>query len=261
MAPSGPVLVHCDALRAAAFVPLSHSRGELLSSHLDTLEKLAHGRDLWVPTFNYDFLRTGTFDSSSDPSQVGPITEAFRVSRAMWRTPTPVFNFAGTGAPPPTDIGDGSVVDPFDSSSLFALAGSLDGSVAWYGATLSSTTLLHHAERLAGGPIYRYDKLFRGVVRHQGSSTQLTLNYHVRPMGHHLDYDWPRLERETIEAGVVRRIGGREHARWAPARLLTDFWVGRLRDDPLALLDEESRTWVDRRLQALGRPFVIEDFK
>lgn len=255
------MLVHCDAFRAAGFVPRSRSRGELLSSHLDALERLAHGRDLWIPTFNYDFLRTGTFDSSSDPSQVGPITEAFRVSRAAWRTPTPVFNFAGTGGPPPTELEQGSVVDPFDSSSLFALAGSLDGSVAWYGATLSSTTLLHHAERLAGGPIYRYDKPFRGVIRHEGCSTQLTLLYHVRPTGHHLDYDWPRLDRETIDAGVVRRIGNREHARWAPAQLLIDFWVARLREDPLALLDQESRAWVDPRLQQLGRPFLLGDFE
>lgn len=260
-APPGPVLVHCDALGAGAFVPRSCNRSELLSSHLDALGGLAQGRDIWVPTFNYDFLRNGRFNSAGDPSQVGPITEAFRLFRATWRTPMPVFNFAGTGPAPPVAIEDGSVVDPFDSSSAFALVGALNGSIAWYGASLSSATLLHHTERAAGGPVYRYDKSFRGVVTHQGKATPVSLIYHVRPMGQHLDYDWPRLEREMIEVGVVRKIGDREHAHWAPAQQLIEFWVARQREDPLALLDQESRTWVERRLQALGRPFVLEDFE
>lgn len=260
-APPGPVLVHCDALRAAAFVPRAVSRSELSSSHLEALKTLAQGRDIWVPTFNYDFLRTGQFDSSRDPSQVGPITEAFRLASARWRTPTPVFNFAGTGSQPAIAVDDGSVVDPFDSSSAFALVCSLQGSIAWYGALLSSTTLLHHAERASGDLRYRYDKLFGGFVTHQGRTTHVTLRYHVRPMGQHLDYDWPRLEREVLEAGVVRRMDRRGNPRWAPAQLLRDFWVAGMRQDPLALLDQESRAWVDRRLQELGRPFVLEDFE
>jgi aminoglycoside N3'-acetyltransferase len=242
-------------------VPRSRSRSELLASHLQALTTLAQSRDIWIPTFNYDFLQSGLFDTASDPSQVGPITESFRKAVAAWRTLVPVFNFGGTGARPPGEIADGATVDPFDSSSPFAIVGSFEGTVAWYGAALSSTTLLHHAERMAGGPVYRYDKTFRGVVTHAGRSRQLSLNYHVRPIGHHLDYDWSRLERETLDAGVVHLIGGHEHLRWAPARQLTDFWVAQLRDDPLALLDEESRLWVDRRLQELGRPFSIEDFE
>ena len=261
-APPGPVLVHCDALRAAAFVPRASSRSELLSSHLAALNVLTQGRDVWVPTFNYDFLRTGRFDSSRDPSQVGPITEAFRLSSsASWRTPTPAFSFAGSGPMPAVTAEDGSVIDPFDDSSAFALLCSLQGSIAWYGASLSSTTLLHHAERASGVLSYRYDKDFTGLVTHQERTAQLTLRYHVRPMGQHLDYDWPRLEREALEAGVVGKLDTRGNARWAPAHLLLDFWVAAMRQDPLALLDQESRAWVDRRLQSLGRSFMRQDFE
>ena len=254
-------MIHCDALRAAAFVPRATSGRELLSSHLDALNTFAQGRDIWLPTFNYDFLRTGRFDSAADPSRVGPITEAFRTSRASWRTPTPVFTFAGVGERPGITLEDGSVADPFDDASAFALLCSGQGSVAWYGAQLSATTLLHHAERASGALGYRYDKLFEGSVAHLGRTAQVTLRYHVRPMGQHLDYDWPRLEQESLEAGVVRQLDRRGNARWAPAQLLRDFWVTAMRQDPFALLDQESRAWVDRRLRALGRSFAREDFE
>jgi aminoglycoside 3-N-acetyltransferase len=254
-------MVHSDALRAAAFVPRMSSRSELVTAHLNALETFVQGRDIWLPTFNYDFLRSGYFDTSADPSQVGPITEAFRTSRASWRTPTPVFSFAGGGQMPGIVVEEGQVIDPFDDSSAFAIVCSRQGSIAWYGARLESTTLLHHAERKSGRLSYRYDKLFGGSVTDKGSTTPVTLNYHVRPMGQHLDYNWPRLEREAAEAGVVRTLEPRGHARWAPAATLRDLWVEAMRRDPLALLDDETRVWVDRRLQVLGRAFVKQDFE
>ena len=86
---SGPVLVHSDPFRTAALVPKTKSRDAFIDSHLELLGKAADGRATWMPAFNYDFPRTGTFNVSSDPSQLGPIPERFRLTTAKWRTRCP----------------------------------------------------------------------------------------------------------------------------------------------------------------------------
>lgn len=238
------------------------TRKELLSHHRDVLRSLAGGRDLWVPTFNYDFLRTGKYFPESDRSQVGPISDFIRTDFAHWRTMCPVFNFAGTGEHPVSGAVDDSVVDPFDAASAFGALVECDGSVLWYGAPFSSSTIIHYVERISGGPAYRYDKLFHGTVElNAGDTTRVTLRYHVRPWQHHLDYDWNRLWIDLIEERIISEIDRSTGLAVAPARALTEFWTEQLMRDGLYLLDPESRSWVSDRLDQLGRRFDLRDFE
>lgn len=233
----------------------------MLAAHVDNLRVLAAGRPVWVPTFNYDFCRTGLFDADRDPSQVGPITERVRGHAAEWRTPTPVFNVAGWGEAPRGGDVLAPIVDPFGDGSLFEDLTARSGIVAWYGAPFASTTLIHHAERRAGGTPYRYDKDFQGEVTHGGRAHRVTLRYHVRPLGFELEYDWPRLAAEADAAGIRRPLDGRGIVTWAPAAALAELWTGALRRDPLALLDLATRDRVARELERLGRRFELADFE
>lgn len=129
-------------------------------------------------------------------------------------------------------------------------------------------TVIHQAQVAgggeSGGPLYRYDKLFPGVVQHpgEGGDEVACLNYHARPKGRELEYDWARLEADAEAQGLVQ-------AAKAPgsAALLVRFpelcfhWLARLRDDPLFLLDLDSRAWVEPELARLGRRFALEDFE
>jgi hypothetical protein len=93
-------------------------------------------------------------------------------------------------------------------------------------------------------------------TRHSGR-----LVYHVRPFGTGLDYDWPRLLEEALEAGVCRRAEGTSEILAASARSLHDLWVKDMSEDPYALLDEKTRNWVEPAIEKLGRRFVITDFE
>jgi aminoglycoside N3'-acetyltransferase len=254
-APAGPLLVHCDAFRTARLVPRTADQEALLAAHVENLRLLAAGRPVRVPAFNYDFCRTGVFDADRDPSQVGPITEHVRTQAAEWRTPTPVFNVAGWGDAPGGPLEP--LLDPFGAGSFFEEL----AVVAWYGAPFSSTTLIHYAERRAGGPAYRYDKDFHGEVTQGGRTDRVTLRYHVRPLGFELEYDWPRLAREADDAGVRRRLDERGIVHWAPAAELVELWAGALRADPLALLEPATRERAARELERLGRRFELADFE
>lgn len=255
----GPVLVHSDVFRTSGAFPGVAGREALLSAHTGLLVESAGERPIWMPAFNYDFVQTKAFSVPQDVSQVGVLTEHFRQKIAAWRTPIPVFSVCGTGVPPEVNIGP--LIDPFGADSVFAQLVEQNGSILLYGACIDSCAFIHHAERAAGGPAYRYDKSFVGNVTDQ-VSRETKLLYHVRPRGHHLNYDWSRLERELGENGLLRRF---ESSRFAvtsiQAGALRSFWSNRLAVDPLHLLDRESRAWVEPKLQKLGRAFRLTDFE
>ena len=257
---SGPVFVHIDAFRAARVIKPVRDRTAFLDAHIELLIGATDGRTLICPTFNYDFGKTRVLDLTQSESQLGPVTERFRTNAAEWRTPIPIFTVSGIGAEPRPKWGDET--DPFGKDSIFAELIENDGVVLYYGDTFDSNTLVHQAERIHGGPVYRYDKLFRGaVVRENGTREEGSLLYHVRPFGTGLDYDWPRLQDEALDAGVLKRLDGSPEVLAASARALHDLWVNDMKHDPFALLDEKTRKWVEPAIDELGRRFVLTDFE
>ena len=256
----GPVLVHSDPFRAARMVKPVRDRTAFLDAHIAVLRGAAAGRSLWLPAFNYDFPRTFVFDVRASESQLGPIPERFRVSAAEWRTPIPIFSIAGIGQDPQPRWAAGT--DPFGEDSIFAELVRRDGVVLYYGDTFHYNTLVHYSERVSGGPVYRYDKLFPGrVIMGDGSVVEGSLDYHVRPLGTGLDYDWSRLLDEAIDAGVCRRLESTPEILAASAKALNELWVTSIRKDSLSLLDDKTRKWVEPAIDELGRRFVISDFE
>lgn len=256
----GPVLVHSDPFRAARLAGPHRDRAVLLDAHLSILREVAGDVPLWLPAFNYDFTRTGVFDVSLSASQLGPIPEHFRTTVAEWRTPIPIFSLTGVGAGPSSEWGFDT--DPFGDHSAFAELVKQDGVVLYYGDTFHYSTIIHYAERLAGGPFYRYDKTFPGhVVLEDGSVIEGALRYHVRPLGTGLDYDWPRILDEALEAGVCARLDDYPEVMAASARGLCALWASEIGTDPFTLLDEKSRRWAEPAIEELGRRFIITDFE
>lgn len=262
IAPAGPVFVHSDALVARNLVPRTTNRMELLQAHLDRVEAIADGRDIWFPTFNYSFPRSGVFNVLSDSSELGPISECFRVSRAQWRTRVPMFSACGVGVLPPAASVVPAVVDPFGPESVFAALYSVNGSILWYGAPWAAATIIHFAEAYSSAPAYRYDKDFPGEVIDDDHRWTTILRSHVRPMNRSFNYAWPRLYEAAVAQGIVQDVSGAQgRCFWAPVGDLVRSWVALLAEDPLALLDAETQSWVAPELERLGRRFELTDFE
>ena len=256
----GPVFVHSDPFRAARLVKPVRDRDGYLDSHIALLREAAGTRSLWLPAFNYEFGKSRVFDVQRSESQLGPLPERFRVSHAQWRTPIPIFSVAGIGGQPRQIWGNDT--DPFGSDSMFAQLAGENGVILYYGDTFHYNTLVHHAERVVGGPVYRYDKIFPGLVMmSDGGEIAGSLNYHVRPLGTGLEYDWPRLLDEAVAAGVCRRLEANPEILAASALQLCDLWVRDMKRDPYALLDEKTRKWVEPAIEELGRRFIVSDFE
>lgn len=257
---SGPLFVHSDPFRTARLVPRSRDRVGLLDSHVELLVEAAGDRGLWLPSFNYDFPKTHRFDMANDPCQLGPLPEHFRQTSEEWRTSVPMFAVSGIGAYP--GIAWGDMTDPFGNESIFAELERQDGVVVYYGETFHYNTIVHYAERKTGGPVYRYDKVFSGVVvKESGKEMPGSLNYHVRPMGTGLDYDWPRLLADALKAGVCSRLEKHPEVLAASARALTAHWVEAMEADPFSLLDDKTQAWARLAYEKFGRRFTIGDFE
>ncbi len=265
-AASGPVLVHSDAFRARRNIQAGTTRSGALEQHLKNILQLADGRTVLMPSFNYDFAHTHRYDVEHDPSQVGPITEAFRQAAAA-RGATPIFNLTSSrpGWNYSTSRGDpdqNAVIDPFSKSSELGRLIDLEGNILLYGAPFHPT-IVHVTERAASVP-YRFEKRLHGTVVEGSHTSDVALSLHVFPRGLSdisLTYDWERLAREARSEGVLRDIPDSNAMTWAPARTLHEFWLGVLAEDPLGLLEPRSRRWVEVQLESLGRPFLQGDFE
>lgn len=260
-ASGGPVLVHSDLFLASGFVATALDRRQLLQQHIALLSECAATRALWMPTFNYDFPKSRQFNVESSPCQLGPLGEHFRTAVAAWRTADPIFSVAGTQLKP--EVPSSGRIDPFGPASIFAALENAKGFILFYGAPLSSATMIHYVERKSGGPMYRYDKIFRGFVTCGSDLREVEYVYHVRPFNRGLEYDWERIHADLSAACLLHPIqkGSRAVAILMDAAAMSDYLCKRLRDDPLYLLDASSRAWVEVDLARLGRRFRLEDFE
>lgn len=254
-------MVHSDLFHASAFVPRMTNRERLLAAHRDFLGDL--GISLSIAAFNYQFTRTLAVDLRTASVEVGPLGDFMRDDWATERTFDPVFSFLLRDDVASGEASDGLFI-AFAERSYFPRVAAEGGAILMYGATVSALTMLHYAELVTGGPLYRYDKDFAGtVIDWHGRAVSILYRYHVRPLGRHLVYDWPGIQSLLLDAGVLRWI----HPDLASlgflldGRRLVEALAGALQDDPLCLLDAQSRDWVEPELQRLGRRFTVTDFE
>ncbi len=252
------ILIHSDVLFALKIK--YENRKQFLKQHIEVLKEIGGSCDLIFPSFNYDFCREKLYDINNDKSQIGALSEYFR-TEATWRSCTPVFNFSGTGVMPiACEYGD---IDPFSETSMFGFLDKEKALLLHYGSGLHTTTLLHYVESISKQLVYRYEKIFSGtVVDKKGVSHKVRLQYHVRPMGYELQYDWDKIERNLMENGIICKYEDGE-TRILLGRIdqIVSFWVNCLKEDPFYLLDSKTSEWVEKKYKSLKRPFLITDFE
>jgi acyl carrier protein/aminoglycoside N3'-acetyltransferase/catechol 2,3-dioxygenase-like lactoylglutathione lyase family enzyme len=258
-----PVLTHCDVIRAAAFISRENLQvGEVLMAHTALLDSLPV--KLFVCAFNYQFPKTRNIDLRSAPVQVGSLNQHMLEHWAGWRTTDPVFSWLTRAPEEAIDAAEGKTTVAFGGRSAFAAAVAGKGALLLYGTGVEILTLVHHAEWLAGGVPYRYNKLFAGtLVDWNGEHRSIDYLLHVRPWERYLDYDWAGIEQLLIDAGVIHHIvpavpvcGFLLDAAGAVAAL-----TEAIKYAPLCLLDAASREWVEPELSRLGRRFELADFE
>ena len=255
------VFVHSDIMHGFSVErPRPFDRASFLANHFDAIREVTGDAALWFPAFNYSFPKAGVFRPHEDRSEVGHLSDYVRSSVSKWRTHVPVYSICGTG-PEPTLV-DTGVIDPFGSDSVFDQLIERDGLVFNYGCDLGSLTMIHYTEQLSGSP-YRYEKPFTGrITDATDESVDVTVQFHVRPLNREMGYDWPKLQADLLQQGMLESLGNDDREfQVLPAKAVHAYWQERLADDPLFFLDRSSRDWVEPMLDELGRAFALTDFE
>jgi aminoglycoside 3-N-acetyltransferase len=258
----GPLIVHSDVMYAMKAVKLASNVTDLLNAHIDALEYCASSRSLLFPTFNYQFPRTKLYCLKSTESEVGKLGEFARTHWADWRTDVPMYNFCGKGQK--INLLHDKIINPFGENSVFAEVTNNDGVVLMYGTSVARSTIIHYIEHMIeGGPLYRYDKEFHGVVKDEnGVKKSITLINHVRPLVKHLAYDWDKIEQDLLADNILIPIkDGASFAFVYSAKKILDYVIRRIESDPFYLIDDESKVWAVPMIEKLERRLHLSDFE
>ena len=251
-------LIHSDIFFG---LPLKiKGKDNLLHAHCIEIENMFHSTNIFMPTFNYDFCKGLPYNINQDKSQVGTISEYYRLNFSNWRTMTPVFNFCGNNIKPKENFQNN--IDPFDIDSTFGFLYEQNSLLVHYGSPFSTTTLIHFAERISNNLIYRYDKLFNGTIINESLEYNINLIYHVRPKNIIQDYDWNSLQMELITNKILKVF------KYKGAVILickiseiVDYWLTKINLDPFYLLDAKSKYIALEAFNKYNRKFVINDFE
>jgi len=251
----GAVILHSDILRIG-FIDKLKSREEICADYLQVLTEVFAGRPLLIPSFNYDYCRSGKYDRRNSPSQVGALTDYCRARYWHLRTLTPVFNFVVFNG---DDFPMGPTANPFAEESSFGQLLRRNGLILFLGARLEANTFLHYVEECHQVG-YRYLKKFPGEIIDGDSRQQFLLEFRVRPLiENSAEYDWPRLTADLSREGLLLefKVGNGTLLAHRSGDLY-QFWSLRLQQDEFYFLTENSRRVAARLYREHGRPLTVE---
>jgi|TARA_B100001741_G_scaffold259284_1_gene222747 aminoglycoside N3'-acetyltransferase len=256
---NGPVIVHSDIFQTMHLleqkVNIKTNPNLILKEHFEKLEN-AFGKDnLCFPSFNYDFTKDGIYSVIKSESQVGALSNYILNEKILTRTHVPVFSFL---------YGKNFCGDyensPFQENSIFSETYDNDGIILFYGAGINSCTYLHFVESQYGPPQYRYDKKFQGTIEiNENEIKETYVNFHVRPYGLGLDYNWIFLYEILEKANAIKFL--HTNVFYVKARDLSELWSSQILKDSISILSNECKIIVKEKLNKLNRRFNIKDFE
>ena len=255
------VLIHSDIKNLFLFE--FNSKNELIEKHFKNISEMFSDFNIWMPTFNYNFTKTGVYNVGKDESQVGVLNDYFRTV-CEWRTTTPVFNFCGNGNYPIDEIYPFKEINPFSNGSEFHYLYESDSIHCHYGSNFGNSTFIHYVEGISKKLLYRYSKKFNGVVNQYGAKTEVILDYHVTPLSPRVEYDWGKIYSDLIQNNLLfnyKILDNINYVNLFSIRKVFDYWKNKLEIDPFYFLDKDSKSWVIPKVKEMGRGFELNDFE
>ncbi len=188
-----------------------------------------------VPTYSYTFGRsTATepqvYDPDVTPAAIGPFPEFFRRQPGVIRSLDPMMSVAGYG-PAAASLFRDLPRTSYGADSVFARLAQMPAKCCSIGLGPNWMPFIHHTDWLSRVP-FRYDKLFRGIIRTAGRDLPVCWLYSVamlHPASHSTGH---KVARRAVEAGIWQFAPlGRARVYVADYRRYFDFTLDRLKED------------------------------
>ena len=156
------------------------------------------------------------------------------------------------------------IINPFYYGSEFHYLYENNSICCHYGSDISHSTLFHYVENISNKLLYRYSKKFHGIVKSKGLETNIILDYHVSPLKNRVKYNWRKIHIDLLNNNLLHEFKIFTTVNYISlfsVKKVTDFWINKLNEDPYYFLANESKKWVIRKVDKLGRGFELNDFE
>ena len=147
-------------------------------------------KNIYVPTFNYDFLKIGTYDHIESMSQIGRFSEEFRKKYRLNRSLDPVFSYTSLFYDNKIDLG--WCENAFENKSFFETLNKINYLVINIDLPTFTSTFIHYLENKYKVP-YRYNKKFQGKIKYNDNYLNLTYSYFVRDLSVNSSYNGQKI--------------------------------------------------------------------
>lgn len=229
--PGDVVFLHS---RLPAFGRVEGGPETLISSALDFLGPAG---TLAMPAFTLSYPRTRRFDSAATPSEMGALTEAFRLRPGTLRSLHPIHSLCAAGARA-AEIAGAWAASSFGAGSPFERLHEVDALLLCAGVGAERLTFVHYVEEKTGVP-YRGLKHYPGSVIVNGAPDPRPYAMYSRDLRFKLDLPGfhRTLHREGLETAVPLAYGTLYSYR---AKEVFDRVSLLIRSDPGLLLAPEA---------------------
>ncbi len=238
---SKPVFIHSDIAKSLPLYGSTDYKRSLNDSCHAASDFLIgeYGDNLSFPAFNYNFGGNLVFDVDNDKSQVGLLSEHMRLSDDYCRSPVPFFSVLSKH----NDLCQYSKeCHPFGKGSFFEWLHLNDGKIVGLG-TKSIFTFLHYIEGLIpGGPLYRYEKEFKGLLKRKEGDKEVVCKMHVKPINGATEYDFALIERDLREENILADNDSKGILCSMQCSEVVSYMLSKYESDPLYGLTEKSKS-------------------
>ena len=213
----------------------------------------------------YDFrLDAGAYDVLNDKSQTRSFTEHCRINKKFFRSYIPVFSSISLFKDLLNVSEHEKIINPYGIGSDFEKLSKHNGKIVNFGSAFSPT-YIHYAEsKIAGGPVYRYEKNFKGkMIINKNKILDIELKCHVRPMGINIIYDLKKIRDDLLNNSILKSYKFEDELIYDifDANDFLEYINNKIEKDPLYLINQNSKNiLIDKKLLNNGR-VKLKDFE
>lgn len=227
------VFIHGDSAITAQYIYAKST--DPIAEFFCELKKYLNRGTILVPSFTYSATKGEIFDVQNTPSEIGLLSEKFRMLDGVQRSKHPIFSVCAFGKHADKFIYS-RLDDCFGKDTLFDKLYINNAKILTLGCAFERVTFAHYVEQSLKVP-YRYFKKFSAEIMCLGNLTQVDVSYYVRNLDFNAELDLSILEQKALEKSLLRREKfGRFLARAISAMDFFDVAKELILEDELSLI-------------------------
>lgn len=174
---------------------------EITNRIIDKIDNTLKPINIYVPTFNYDFLKLGEYDYYNSKSQVGRFSEEFRLNFTNNRNYDPIFSY--------TSLYKDNLNNKqwcsraFENNSFFDNIENDNYLVINIDLPLFVSTFIHYLENKFRVP-YRYEEKFHGRISFNRNIFNFDYVYFVRNLKKKSIYNSKKIKNFLMKKTVLK---------------------------------------------------------